>query len=281
MRRDIIGVVKNQTVQMKRGAVAVLDALGMRGIWGGEGKELDQVVESYELLKSLVEKYPELSGDLSTVFDETGQPVSYEWMDGTNLRALMVSDTVVAAASSSSRSQNAECGALVWLGQFLSNVVSLAATAVEPFVFRGIVTTGEFYWGEDSNVFFGPAVDEAAAQYELVEAGIVALSPRAFERFKAALGSEGRPIDTSSSGALRVGGIRWPVEVPMKGGYSMPTGVITPFIGQVLNQRVMEGATKRFRSGRLNYRSSPEVYSKWTRTERLLRLLMTHSEREP
>jgi hypothetical protein len=96
---------------------------------------------------------------------------------------------------------------------FLLRSAALATTV--PLTFRGVISSGSALV-EGSDIFFGPAIAEAADLYELAEGAFVWLTPGA-----AALRTPvANPVYRSTVNYL----------VPLKGGRSIETRVVNPFM---------------------------------------------------
>lgn len=89
-----------------------------------------------------------------------------------------------------------------------------AAITSPPFAFRGVISVGKMVVA-DENIYIGPAIAEAAGLYEQAEGAFVWLSPAAFAlKF---------PVVMNHRGQIEY-------KVPLKGGQSISTTVVNPFI---------------------------------------------------
>jgi hypothetical protein len=163
---------------MQLGAVAMMDALGFKGIWNREGvkenpeRVLDRMLELQEQWsRTTLETATEVRKSL----DEAG-PV--EWSPG-KVDATMValSDTVVVGVSVEHDTPHARSFA-VRLAAFVTGKVIQHAVDAEPHLaFRGCIARGAFSMRQ--NFIMGPAVDEAASAMELANGALVWLAPTA------------------------------------------------------------------------------------------------------
>jgi hypothetical protein len=124
------------------------------------------------------------------------------------------------------------------VGYLLSNA---ARSSGLPLTFRGAVTVGNALV-EDGNVYFGPAIEEAASLYELADGAFVWLSPEASALPKLRLPASDRALVD--------------YDVPLKSGQSLRTRVVNPFMDTAPNrperQEIRQGIERAMEGHRLD-----------------------------
>jgi len=209
---------------MKLGAVAILDALGFKGIWKREQPEL--VIGKLRRLRDRI------VGDIARAQQTFPAMLSAEKV---TRQAAFLSDSLVVAVSVEPGGIGALGPIPLAVGGFpdlvrqdhslrdllltLAPLIDVAATAAPCFAYRGVIACGEF---EFEDVFvLGEAIDEAAALASTADGAFVWLAPSANEvhgQF-AELNPYSRPWDALA-----------PVyDVPMKEGRLVRTRVLNPF----------------------------------------------------
>ena len=192
---------------MKRGAVALLDALGFKGIWRDHS--------SGDVLAALrsVAKFASEAGEIAA---EALSEVS-EFSD-VKVEVSAFSDTLLITATTDQRpdkpplpqdaydqwSTIAEISAVAMVG-------SVSPILVPPLLYRGAIAFGEFEVSE-GRFYVGPAIDEAAEFESIADGAFVCLTPSAM-----------RLILGEGDGFLIKG---WPV--PLKNGQTYVTDVVNP-----------------------------------------------------
>jgi hypothetical protein len=224
---------------MQRGAVAMIDALGFRGIWGRDPRKPS--TEAFDTLKAVRIAVEAEAARLGEVMKPRSFPETVRnLVKAPAITVRFLSDTVVIAASVRPRKRaprkKHEQAAVAETGldlaarnaavdAFMRYVVChcvcagvrAAALAPRPISYRGVVTAG--YFAIEENFILGPAVDEAAGLMEVADAALVWLAPTA--------------------GKLRhvlypVAGDRWAemvieADVPLNDGRTVRMKVINPF----------------------------------------------------
>lgn len=199
---------------MKRGAVAVLDALGFKGIWGRSGVDSDVVLENLRRLADNVE------AGLKALAERMGAADQVRVVSNTELIAFSDSIILLTAAELKEQLPASEQDA-----QLIRDFVALQGTCYAastiivggailnpPLVYRGALSFGEF--SRADRFAIGPAVDEAASMESLAEAAIVWLTPSALHVAEH-LPQEYLPAVVDSP-------------VPLKGGNTFRTTVVNP-----------------------------------------------------
>lgn len=144
---------------MKEGAVAMIDALGFRGIW--DRWPPDQVLTNMHAMKDSLE---EGLKDIATQPD-----MQFE--------ATFLSDTVVIGLALPPSLPNHDALSLIYVTDIVTRVLTRSARSSTPLAYRGAVAYGEYEIS--SNFILGRAIDEAADNHESAQGAIVWLLPRA------------------------------------------------------------------------------------------------------
>jgi hypothetical protein len=198
---------------MRRGAVALIDVLGFKGIWRRHSE--DAVIRSLQALLKVAEEDARLA--------TAGPDNMIDF-----IAPLFLSDTVVfGLAAKSPADVNAVLRAnrtadlvgsfdeertdswTVWhMGNFLAHLMRQALVGEVPFAFRGAVAFGRF--GLTDRFLIGEAIDEAATFHERPDGAIVGLAPSAARFEQAAVPSSVSkfvkyPIPTKARGAVPAG----------------------------------------------------------------------------
>lgn len=183
---------------MKHGAVAIIDALGFRGIW--DRWPSGTVLENMHALKEHL---------VSSVKAIAVQPdIQFE--------VTFLSDTIIIGLSLPSEAANRAAMSVVYVSDLVTQVLAWTARSSTPLAYRGVVAYGEY---EISAPFIlGPAIDEAAAHHELAQGAVVWLLPSA--KALAADWLKEQPRNTH----LVVH------EVPLKGGHALETYTVSPVV---------------------------------------------------
>jgi hypothetical protein len=144
---------------MKTGAVAMIDALGFRGIWGRCPPEV--VIANMSSLKLQLERdLKELSAQPIMQFDAT-----------------FLSDTIVVGLSlPETVGSNRDALSVTFVTDILARILAWSARSTTPLAYRGVVAYGEYEI--QPHFIVGKAIDEAASYYELAQAAVVWLLPQ-------------------------------------------------------------------------------------------------------
>ena len=176
---------------MRRGAIALIDVLGFKGIWRRHSEEA--VIRSMEALLDASQE------DVRLATAGVGNVIDF-------ISPVFLSDTVAfGLAAKGVKEANAALEAsgeaelfqfdehrleswTVWhMGNFLAHLMRRAVTGEVPLAFRGAVAFGRF--GMTERFLIGEAVDEAATFHERPDAAIVGLAPSAARFEQAAVPS--------------------------------------------------------------------------------------------
>jgi hypothetical protein len=223
---------------MNRGAVAIVDALGFKGIWGNVERPSTKVLATLKAIGDAARadvKAASLYLDRKALSDEVAKNLKDPF-----IKVVQLSDTVVIAAG---RRQRARAPwrrhAKEWKDKFglspeamelavdaylryvvcrcVCGLVKTALFCEPPLLYRGVVTVGNFEI--DENFLLGPAVDEAAELMDLADGPFVWLAPTA--------DTLGHVIRETANDLWKEMAISFPV--PLKGGRRLPTRVMNPW----------------------------------------------------
>lgn len=140
--------------QMHIGAVAMIDALGFKGIYRRHKPQA--VIERMRTIRSEVTGYPKFAADPSI------------------FRIVNVSDMIAIGLYDIEHDPSLTISSVAFL---VSEIVRFAAQGDPAFAYRGCVAYGEFEM--EGDVLLGPAIDDAAASAEQAEAAVVWCIPSA------------------------------------------------------------------------------------------------------
>lgn len=222
---------------MDRGAVAIIDALGFKGIWGDPKKPSMAVLET---LKSVGRAANADAIQASKYIEKKALPGEVaRVIKAPFIKIVQLSDTIVVAAGRRPRKRQPwrrhrekmqalgltmselEDAVDAWLRyvvcRCVANVLKTAALCHPSLVYRGVVSVGSF--AIDETFILGPAVDEAAELMDLADGPFVWLSPSA--------GRLKHVIREAKDDMWDEMTVRYPV--PLKGGRVLPSSVLNPF----------------------------------------------------
>ncbi len=182
---------------MQPGAVAIVDALGFKGIWRKHNP--DDVIAQ---LKRASEKLHQ------TLVEPFSDPKK-----GPTLAVEFLSDTIVIGSPCTERYGPEPAATLRRIAVVTSALMRVSIKGVVPLTYRGCITAGDYTI--DERFILGPAVDEAAAAHEAADAAIVWFSPRAMRAW-----TESK---CENEGSL----VEW--DVPLKTGGIFHTYCVSPF----------------------------------------------------
>lgn len=175
----------------RQGAVAILDALGFRGVW--RRRDLGVLRESLRNLSDLV-------------VDDVAALVSRIGVTKPAIDLRFLSDTVVFTVAHDlpfsgdlSVDDSGAIGRMPAVGPFSVEVAAAfcsllqarALLAEVPLAYRGAIGFGEFL--VDDNFLIGPAIDEVAAGHQVANAAVVFLLPSAAAELGPSLCGQGDP----------------------------------------------------------------------------------------
>ncbi len=215
------GVSAPPHVEWKRGAVLVMDALGVKGSWARSSP--DELVASWRKVIVTTEKAVE---GVRLFFSERSSLLKFSEKSslvkpGTSGHLVgdcifqAMSDTLVLVVQAR-LGEESLCVPLEWLAVIARVVFTVALK--EGIYFRGVMSCGEFYGSPGEKLFIGPAVDEAVEWYTRPNWIGVSTAPSAFFTAEQARPS-GAP-DPFSDEAL----VKW--NVPMHSGEAVESWAI-------------------------------------------------------
>lgn len=208
---------------MNTGAVALIDALGFRGIWGRH--KADEVLTALRNMKSWMEKRVQ------------EQFSSQPWMQ---CHVAFLSDTIAISMTLEEKTKNREAMSVIYLADVISWVLDRTLRSDVPLAYRGAIVVGSYDVSE--HFLIGPAIDEAASVYDRAQGAIIWLTPTAREHVAGWL--KGQPHNTHL--------VKF--AVPFKGGDVFNTYTVSP----LEQARDQDDANKLTRT-LLNIFSSPSI----------------------
>jgi hypothetical protein len=156
---------------VERGTVAIIDALGFRGIWKGRGGQADKE-RAEKVIASLSARAVRFESEKQRTA-ATAAPA-----DGSSAGPFAItflSDTIVIGAAAPPGKDDTFGGSLVRVTGAVAAILSAATETEVPMAYRGCIAVGEFRIAD--RFIIGPAVDEAASLSEIADAAIVWVSP--------------------------------------------------------------------------------------------------------
>lgn len=190
---------------MKTGAVALIDALGFRGIWGRH--KPDEVLTALRNTKDWFE------ARIKEQF--SSQP----WMQ---CEVAFLSDTIAVSMALAESTENREAMSVVYLADVISWVLDRVLRSGIPFAYRSAIAVGSYE--VSPHFLIGQAIDEAAGAHELAQGAFIWLTPGA--RGHVARWLKDQPHNTHL--------VKF--DVPLKGGDTFNTYTVSP-----LEQACSEG----------------------------------------
>jgi hypothetical protein len=145
---------------MQRIAVALIDALGFKGIW--KRLEPSRVVNTLRGFRRLAD---EMTADVN------------QWPTSVSFHAQAISDSLIFATTTSDTSLEGAQQMVELLGVAVSGTLGAALLGDLPLAFRGHLAVGDGLL--EDGILIGEAVDVAAAQYEKADLACVWLCPQA------------------------------------------------------------------------------------------------------
>jgi hypothetical protein len=137
-------------VPLETGAVALIDALGFRGIWDRHPPE--EVLSELKQMQSWMEE--------RVRFQFSSQPHM-------QCKVAFLSDTAAVSMALPTTTESREALSVIYLCDVLSWILNRSLRSRVPLAYRGAVAIG------------GPAIDEAAAAHERAQAATIWLTPNA------------------------------------------------------------------------------------------------------
>jgi len=221
---------------MRHGAVAMIDALGFKGIWDRNGVSPDAVLDKLRGMRDAAAAHQYRRVPTGHLKDSV--PEEYDILDKAEL--CFLSDTIVIAVPASPESEKQtrtghhfsvlyHFHAIRQLAAIVSDVLRSAAQGAPVLAYRGCMAVGDFI--VEQPFVIGPAVDEAATHMDRAQGAFTWLAPSAEDAWDRCLNTihfsrNGKSVDPIST-SIRYGLV--PYSVPLKGGDSYQTYVVSPF----------------------------------------------------
>jgi hypothetical protein len=183
---------------MEAGAVAIIDALGFKGIW--RRYDPDDVLKTLRHLKEGIE------ARIKAQFET--QP----WI---HCEVAFLSDTIAISYALKEPIPHGIALSVLSLGDIVSWVCDAALKSKVPLAYRGAIASGHFEIAQ--HFLIGNAIDDAAEVHSLARGAIIWLTPKA--RNEVASWLKDQPNNTHM--------VRF--QVPLKGGDSFDTYTVSPF----------------------------------------------------
>jgi hypothetical protein len=182
---------------MKTGAVALIDALGFRGIWGRH--------KSDEVLTALRNTKDWFEARIKEQF--ASQPHM-------QCEVAFLSDTIAISMALSESTQSREAMSAVYLADVISWVLDRVLRSRVPLAYRGAITIGSYE--VSPHFLIGKAIDEAAAAHELAQGAFIWLTPGARDNVARLLKDQAQNTHLVE------------FDVPLKGGDTFNTYTVSP-----------------------------------------------------
>jgi hypothetical protein len=215
---------------MQRGALAMFDALGFKGIWRRVSAP-EVVVDKLRRMQGSLEEY------LRTTFGGDGQPALRDPANVLrSVQATFLSDTVTVAVVPKAMDEVGEglrgsgivtperlaASAVAYAATLSGHVMRAALGAPPAWAYRGCIAYGEFHM--DDRFLVGEAVDEAAERMGAADGAFVWLAPSAkaaFEKSPDGFGGRCTPLTRYGVPLKAVGGVS---------GVNGVSGVVETFV---------------------------------------------------
>lgn len=260
-------------IHLKPGAIALIDLLGVKGIWRQKGatKYYSEILHEVDLKRQndLMEKAEFSIKDVPE-------------MDKIELREATFSDTILIGAFHKDRnkknlSKSEKIAAVLKLSARISKLqqMFLISSKKLSLTFRGVVTLGEIFWEDDR--FFGPAIDEAASLYELPTSATAYFSPSAHELFLGDNPAKNHILSTHTGITYGENGLaHHEADVHLKGGVVIRTSIVNPFwdTDDYTKDQLWKAIIESFR--RNDAINNVGIFHKYQHTLKLLQLFGLH-----
>jgi hypothetical protein len=184
-------------VDLGEGAIALIDALGFRGIWARH--------DPSDVLTIMKDMKAEIEAKIAFQFKT--QP-------DFNCQIAFLSDTIAVSMALGHTGEHKQALSVIYLCDVLSWILNWTLRSKVPLAYRGAVAVGSY--GLSSQFLIGPAVDEAAAAHEIAQGAFIWLTPNARELVAKFLRNQ--PANTHL--------VKF--NVPLKGGDTYETYTVSP-----------------------------------------------------
>lgn len=186
-------------MRLDEGAIALIDALGFRGIWAKH--DSDNVLASMNDMRAHVEA--KINAQFAT------QP-------SMQCKIAFLSDTIAVSMALHEEVEHKEAMCVLYLCDIVSWILERSLRSHVPLTYRGAVSVGRYKLSP--HFLVGPAVDEAAAAHELANGAFVWLTPKAHNYVARLL--KNQPGNTHLVKCA----------VPLKGGGTLETYAVSPIM---------------------------------------------------
>lgn len=182
---------------MNTGAVALIDALGFRGIWGRH--KPDDVLTALKATKDWM---------------ETRIDAQFSSQPGMHCHVAFLSDTIAVSMTLDGSAQNREAISVMYLGDVISWALAQTLRSSVPLAYRGAIAVGSYE--VSPHFLIGQAIDEAAGAHEIAQGAFIWVTPGA--RGHVARWLKDQPRNTHL--------VKF--DVPLKGGDIFNTYTVSP-----------------------------------------------------
>jgi hypothetical protein len=158
---------------MRTGALAMIDALGFKGIWARPEIKADSkiILDKLRLLEAITRRGVDAFVNYITPNSEPSKLRPY-------VNATFLSDTaVIGVELAPDNPAGVDLACVGVAAAVITNILVEAVSSEPRLLYRGCITYGDFDMA--SSFIVGPAVDECAELYETAEGAFVWLSPSA------------------------------------------------------------------------------------------------------
>lgn len=184
-------------IGLRSGAVALIDALGFRGIWSRHTPQ--DVLTSLKNMKAAIED--------RIVKQFATQPAF-------NCEVAFLSDTIAVSLTLDEVVRNRDAMSVLYLGDIISWILEHSLRSNVPLAYRGAIAIGSYQ--VSPHFLIGEAIDEAAGAHELAQGAFIWLTPAARARVSQVLAE--RPHNTHM--------VKFPV--PLRDGNTFETFTVSP-----------------------------------------------------
>jgi hypothetical protein len=194
----------------KVGAIALLDALGVKAIWRHFGSA--EILDGMARMQEAVDVSLDGIQSVKDQFSATGSFPEH------SSRLLFISDSVFLATWPKTAGDPViDARASVFACALMcKSVIATAAMFATPWSYRGVITCGGFDVHPEENHVVGPAVDEVATHVRDADGAFVWLTPSSY--------------DVYQQGSSSADPLVWH-NVPLKQGRRISALVVNPFAG--------------------------------------------------
>lgn len=252
---------------MKKGAFAIIDCLGFKGIWKREGVDPVKLINRLISLEDKFRKHLDL--DIGIVKD---LPSDY-----VQSNVQLISDSIAISLTFDTDIQDRNrISSVDRLCRIVIRVLNYFLYEDPPLVIRGCISFGEHV--STKQFFVGPAVDEAAEQERLAQGAFVWLLPSAAREFEnyfvSTVPSEENNEETRNIFYAPLLGTSY--RMPIKGGGYFDCPIVNPLAGYSsadMRRDAINRYSRAMEGDRL------DIWIKKQNTKEMLHAANIHSER--